>query len=257
MNACTGRELVGRFDSYEGPIFDVPPRDRYPILTDDFVTTEDGTGIVHLAPAFGEDDYRVAAEHELFDPARPETLLNPVRPDGTFDERVQGCGGASFEGRYVKDEALTQELIEDLDARGLLLRAEEYEHSYPHCWRSDDALIYYAKPSWYISTSQLRERAAERERDGRLVPAARQGGPLRRLAAQQRRLGALARALLGHAAAGVALRSNGHVHVVGSFGELAERSGAELATTTGRSWTTSPSRARRPAARSRCAACRR
>ncbi len=124
-----------------------------------FVTTEDGTGIVHLAPAFGEDDYRVAAASPQvpFDPAVAGSLYNPVRPDGTYDERVLDREGKSFGGRFVKDEQLTAELIEDLRERGLVLKVEDYEHAYPHCWRSDNALIYYAKPSWYISTSRLRD----------------------------------------------------------------------------------------------------
>src|SRR6185437_15363448 len=86
----SGTELLARFGAYEGPIFDVARAGGggFPILADEFVTTDDGTGIVHLAPAFGEDDYRVAAEAGIFDPGDPATLLNPVRPDGTFDERV-------------------------------------------------------------------------------------------------------------------------------------------------------------------------
>ena len=90
----TGAELVGRFGTYEGPIFACRPRaERYPILADDFVTTEDGTGIVHLAPAFGEDDYRVAAAARAVRPRRsPRRCYNPVRPDGTYDERVLGRG---------------------------------------------------------------------------------------------------------------------------------------------------------------------
>ncbi|HEX3509784.1 MAG TPA: isoleucine--tRNA ligase [Solirubrobacteraceae bacterium] len=157
LEVMPGTELARRYGSYEGPIFDVPTPGGFPILTDAFVTTEDGTGIVHLAPAFGEDDYRVTAAAGIFTADQPATLPNPVRPDGTYDASVRSWAGASYEGRDVKDGALAQELIEALRERGLLLRVEDYEHSYPHCWRSGNPLIYYAKPSWYIATSRLRE----------------------------------------------------------------------------------------------------
>ena len=80
-------------------------------------------------------------------------MINPVRLDGTFDERI-----GPYAGRWVKDA--DPDLIEDLRARGQLLRAETYEHSYPHCWRCGTPLLYYAKPSWYIATSQLQGPAA-------------------------------------------------------------------------------------------------
>ena len=148
-----GSELVGRH--YLGPIF--PRGDRepgeFPILAGDFVTTEDGTGLVHMAPAFGEDDFRLGVANDLFDPTEPQTLFNPVRADGTYDERVTG-----YEGRWVVDKQLAVDLIDDLRARGMLLRDELHEHSYPHCWRCGTPLIYYAKPSWYIATSRLRDR---------------------------------------------------------------------------------------------------
>jgi isoleucyl-tRNA synthetase len=227
LERYTGAELRERFDGYEGPVFDVAEKATYPILAGDFVTTGDGTGIVHLAPAFGEDDYRVASEAGIFDPSDPATLLNPVRPDGTFDGRVRGRGGASYEGRYVKDEALTQELIDDLDGAGLLLRAEEYEHSYPHCWRSEDALIYYAKPSWYIATSQLRDELLagnetvawhpERVKEGRFGDWLRNNVDW-----------ALSRERYWGTPLPVWRCEEGHIHVVGSFGELSERSGEEL-----------------------------
>ena len=79
------------------------------------------------------------------------TVVNPVRLDGTYDERI-----GPYAGRWVKDA--DEDLIEDLRARGKLLRAEEYEHSYPHCWRCGTPLLYYAKPSWYIATSQIKDR---------------------------------------------------------------------------------------------------
>jgi isoleucyl-tRNA synthetase len=149
-----GSDLVGR--RYLGPVFELEdggPTDALLVLAGDFVTTEDGTGIVHIAPAFGEDDYAVAAANGLFDPTQHATLYNPVGLDGKFDRRVAG-----FEGRFVKDPEVTAELIADLDRRGLLFRAQVYEHSYPHCWRCGTPLLYYAKSSWYIATSQAREQ---------------------------------------------------------------------------------------------------
>jgi isoleucyl-tRNA synthetase len=149
-----GSDLVGR--SYRGPVFaleDGGPANAFRILGGDFVTTEDGTGLVHIAPAFGEDDYAVAAENKIFEPTSHATLYNPVGLDGKFDRRVSG-----FEGGFVKDPEVTKALIADLDARGLLFREQVYEHAYPHCWRCDTPLLYYAKSSWYVATSQVRER---------------------------------------------------------------------------------------------------
>jgi isoleucyl-tRNA synthetase len=153
-----GRALVG--SRYTPPVFRAGHGGGFPIIAGDFVTTGDGTGLVHIAPAFGEDDFRAAAAARVgaFDPASPHTLFNPVNPDGTYDKRVRSHDGASYEGRFVKDPLLTEELIADLQAAGQLFKREDYEHSYPHCWRCNTPLIYYAKPSWYIATSKLRER---------------------------------------------------------------------------------------------------
>ncbi len=147
-----GSDLVGR--RYSGPVFVLGDREAgsFPVLAGDFVTTEDGTGLVHIAPAFGEDDYRVAAENGIFDPTDHASLRNPVRPDGTFDQRVTG-----FADRFVKDPEVTRALIDDLAGRGLLFREQVYEHAYPHCWRCGTPLLYYAKSSWYVATSQARD----------------------------------------------------------------------------------------------------
>ena len=146
-----GSDLVGM--SYEPPfpyVSDYGPR-GHTVLEGDFVTTEDGTGIVHTAIAFGEDDFRLGEKYGL-------TVQNPVRPDGTFDERIEPWAGV-----WVKDA--DPQIVEALRASGRLLRATEYEHSYPHCWRCGTPLLYYATPSWYIRTSEIRDQmVAENEK---------------------------------------------------------------------------------------------
>ena len=140
--------------SYKGPVFELDegPANAFRVVAGDFVTTEDGTGLVHIAPAFGEDDYAVAAANGIFDPTDAGTLFNPVNLEGRFDRRV-----SDFEGQFVKDPEVTKALIANLDARGLLFREQVYEHAYPHCWRCGTPLLYYAKSSWYIATSQVRD----------------------------------------------------------------------------------------------------
>ncbi|HKB50785.1 MAG TPA: isoleucine--tRNA ligase [Solirubrobacterales bacterium] len=153
VDRLPGSELVGR--RYKGPVFALSDREPggFPVIAGDFVTTEDGTGLVHIAPAFGEDDYAAAAENGIFDPTEHGTLYNPVGLDGKFDRRVAG-----FEGRFVKDPEVTRALIDDLRGRGLLFREQVYEHAYPHCWRCGTPLLYYAKSSWYVATSQARDQ---------------------------------------------------------------------------------------------------
>ena len=110
----------------------------------DFVSAEDGTGVVHTSISFGEDDFRIGLEQGI-------PVVNPVRLDGTFEERM-----GPFAGRWVKDA--DPDIVEALRESGRLLRAERFLHSYPHCWRCGTPLLYYAKPSWYIRTSTLRDR---------------------------------------------------------------------------------------------------
>lgn len=155
----TAESLVG--STYEPP-FDLIPG-RHVVIPADFVTTDDGTGLVHLAPAFGEDDMAAGREHGLDAP-------NPIDRQGRFTAQVP-----LVEGVFAKDADPV--LIDDLTARGRLWKAAQYTHSYPHCWRCRTPLLYYAKPSWYIRTTAVRERMMEinaqigwnpeRVRDGR------------------------------------------------------------------------------------------
>ena len=157
----------------------------------DYVTVDSGTGLVHQAPAFGAEDLQVGRRYGL-------PVVNPVRPDGTFEEHLPLVGGQFF-------KAADRALVTDLEARGLLYRELPYEHPYPHCWRCDTALLYYALPSWYIRTTAIKDRLVEENERTRLVPRDHPARAVRRLARQQHRLGAEPQPLLGHAAAGLAL----------------------------------------------------
>jgi isoleucyl-tRNA synthetase len=113
------------------------------VVTAEYVTTEDGTGLVHQAPAFGADDMEVCRAYGL-------PLVNPILPDGTFRADVPLVGGQFFK---TADEAL----VDDLRKRELLYQVVPYTHSYPHCWRCHTALIYYAQPSWYVRTTAIKD----------------------------------------------------------------------------------------------------
>jgi isoleucyl-tRNA synthetase len=138
-----GSELLGK--RYEPPfpyISDYGEK-GHTVLAGDFVSIEDGTGVVHTGAAFGEDDFRLATENGL-------TIHNPVRPDGTFDDRA-----GAFADMYVRDADAP--IVEALRESGRLFRAGEYVHAYPHCWRCDTPLIYYAKTGWYARTTAVKD----------------------------------------------------------------------------------------------------
>lgn len=150
-----GRRLKGV--KYK-PLFTYLPPEKpaHYVIFGDFVTTEDGTGLVHIAPAFGADDMRVAMEHNL-------PVLMTVAPDGTIVPEVTPWRGVFFKDA---DPGITV----DLHNRGLLYRAETYTHTYPFCWRCKTPLLYYAREAWYIRTSQFKERLVQLNQTINWVP---------------------------------------------------------------------------------------
>ena len=138
-----GRELENA--EYE-PVFSyiTPEKRAWYSVFGDFVTTTDGTGIVHIAPAFGEDDYQIGLKYDL-------PVIHPVDKSGKFTDEITPWAGV-----FVKQA--DTEIIRDLKSRDILYKAEPIVHSYPHCWRCDSPLLYYARKSWYIRTTAVKDR---------------------------------------------------------------------------------------------------
>src|SRR6266850_1989404 len=146
-----GRELVGK--KYIRPLDVVPlPQDgqRAVVIAGGFVTADEGTGLVHMAPAFGADDYAAGQQNGL-------AFVNPVAPDGTF----RGTSWPEIEGKLVTDKETNRTIIERLKHDGRWLETRAYTHSYPHCWRCDSPLIYYARSSWFVRTTAVKARMLE------------------------------------------------------------------------------------------------
>jgi isoleucyl-tRNA synthetase len=151
----SGQAIVGA--KYHAPFGIIKVPDAHVVIPGSFVTTEDGTGLVHIAPAFGADDMEASRAHGL-------PVVNPVKPDGHFEDGLPLVGGLFF-----KDA--DQRLIEDLADRGLLFASHRHEHSYPHCWRCGTLLLYYAVPSWYIRTTAIKDKLLEQNEQTNWYPA--------------------------------------------------------------------------------------
>ncbi len=137
-----GSELVGL--AYEPPFRYVPIEKGHVVIAGDFVSDASGTGIVHIAPAHGEDDYRVARQNGI-------SMLNVVNAAGKYADEV-----TDFAGRFVKDCDI--DIVRQLSEKGLLFSKERYEHSYPFCWRCKSPLLYYATESWFIQTTAVKDQ---------------------------------------------------------------------------------------------------
>jgi isoleucyl-tRNA synthetase len=140
LATVSGAELAGV--RYRRPFDLVEIPDAHRVVTAEYVTTQDGTGLVHLAPAFGADDLAACKANGL-------PVVNPIGPNGRFQPEVGLVGGMFF-------KEADPVLVADLEARGVLFRALSYEHQYPHCWRCHTPLMYYAQLSWYIRTTARR-----------------------------------------------------------------------------------------------------
>ena len=150
-----GAELIGRHYRPLFPYFEDHPN-SFRVLAGDFVTTEDGTGVVHLAPGFGEDDQRVCEAAGI-------ELVCPVDDGGCFTALV-----ADYAGLQVFDA--NRPILRWLKEAGRLLREESYVHNYPHCWRTDTPLIYKAVSSWFVEVSKFRDRMVELNREVNWIP---------------------------------------------------------------------------------------
>ena len=206
-----GADLVGA--TYRPPftLVDIPGAHR--VLPGSFVTTEDGTGLVHLAPAFGAEDMEAGRAHGL-------PVVIPVRPDGRFEDSVPLVGGMFF-------KTADPPLIKDLADRGLLFRSEPHRHSYPYCWRCHTPLLYYALPSWFISTTQIKDQLlAENERTNWQPPTIKYGryGEWLRNNVDW----ALSRTRYWGTPLPIWECGEGHLTCVGSLAELSELAGTDL-----------------------------
>ena len=146
LDRYKGSDLVGIEYEQLMPFVEVNGN-AFKVLADNYVTAEDGTGIVHLAPAYGEDDNRVCRENDI-------AFINPVDKDGKYES-------GPWKGRVVTDKELEIDIIKWLKANDKLFKKIKLVHDYPHCWRCKSPLIYYAKPAWYVKTTAYKDKIIE------------------------------------------------------------------------------------------------
>jgi len=150
-----GKELLGKEYERLFNYHKVKEKGWY-VVEGSFVTTEDGSGIVHLAPAYGEDDYQTCRKYGL-------PTIHPVNKSGEFEDAV-----TDFKGKFVKNADV--DIIQNLKVRNILYKKESYLHSYPHCWRCSSPLLYYARDSWYIRTTEYAKRMIDLNKQINWIP---------------------------------------------------------------------------------------
>ncbi|KAL1817390.1 hypothetical protein DCAR_0521820 [Daucus carota subsp. sativus] len=154
--SLVGTKYVPLFDYFKD-FADV----AFKVVADDYVTSDSGSGIVHCAPAFGEDDYRVCLSNQII--TKGESLVVAVDDDGCFTDRI-----TDFKGRYVKEA--DKDIILAVKEKGRLVKSGSFTHSYPFCWRSDTPLIYRAVPSWFVAVEKLKDQLLENNKGTYWVP---------------------------------------------------------------------------------------
>ncbi len=167
ITLAKGKDLVGL--KYK-PLWDIYSNDEnlenrengWQVYDADFVTTEEGTGVVHIAPAFGEDDMNLGKEKKL-------PFVQHVAMNGVVDEKVEAIGGLNVKP-IDNPQSTDVEVIKHLAGKGLLFHKEKYEHSYPHCWRCDTPLINYATGSWFVAVTKIKEQLLENAKDINWTP---------------------------------------------------------------------------------------